>query len=79
MSILIVGATEREKIAEIIAHAKANPVTFDTVRQGIVSDTPLLRLKDRVPGDNRQGCSGRSLTARPRCESWQGAGRCQKA
>ena len=53
MSILIVGATEREKIAEIIAHAKANPVTFDTVRQGIVSDTPLLRLKDRVPGVER--------------------------
>lgn len=53
MSVLIIGATERARIAEIVADARAHPVTFDTVRQGIVDDTPVLQLKDRVPGIER--------------------------
>lgn len=53
MSILIIGATERKRIAEIIARAKAHPVTFETIRKGIVDDTDVLQLKDRVPGIER--------------------------
>jgi hypothetical protein len=53
MSILIITAAERERAAEIIAHARAHPVLFDTVRQGVVVDTPVLKLKDRVPGIER--------------------------
>jgi hypothetical protein len=53
MAVLMIGATEREKIAEIIAHAKAHPVRFETVRKGVVDDTDTLRLEDRVPGIER--------------------------
>jgi hypothetical protein len=53
MAVLIIGATEREKIAEIIAFAKAHPLTFDKMREAIVPDTPLLKLKDRKPGHER--------------------------
>lgn len=53
MAMLIITAKERERAAEIIAEAKARPVTFDTIRQGVVEDTPLLRLKDRKPGIER--------------------------
>jgi len=53
MAMLIVSAAERERAAEIIAEAKAHPVLFETVRHGVVDDTPLLRLKDRKPGIER--------------------------
>ena len=53
MSILIIGATEREQIAKVVAHAKAHPVLFETVRQGVVGDRPVLKLADRVPGIER--------------------------
>jgi hypothetical protein len=53
MAVLIVSEKERKRAAEIIAEAKAHPVLFETVRHGVVDDTPLLRLKDRKPGIER--------------------------
>jgi hypothetical protein len=53
MSVLIIGATEREKIAEIIAYAKAHPIPIDIIRAGAVTDTTLLKLSDRKPGFER--------------------------
>jgi hypothetical protein len=53
MAVLIIGATERERIAEMIAYAKAHPVTFDKMREAIVEDRPLVRLEDRKPGFER--------------------------
>jgi hypothetical protein len=53
MSVLIIGATERERIAEIIAYAKANPLPLSLIRQGKVDDTKLLKLEDRKPGFER--------------------------
>ena len=53
MPILIIGKTEQAKIAETIAYAKAHPVLFETVREGAVSDRPVLELKDRKPGFER--------------------------
>lgn len=53
MAVLIIGATERERIAEMIAYAKAHPVTFDKMREAIVDERPLVRLKDRQPGHER--------------------------
>jgi hypothetical protein len=52
MAVLIIGRTERDRIAEMIAYAKSHPVTFD-VGSGLVSDTKLLKLKDRPPGYER--------------------------
>jgi hypothetical protein len=45
----MIGATEREKIAKAIAHAKAHPVLFSAIRDTGVSDTDVLELKDRRP------------------------------
>ena len=53
MAVLIIGATERKRIAEIIAHAKAHPLSFDQFREAIVDETPLLKLADRKPGFER--------------------------
>jgi hypothetical protein len=53
MSVLMIGATERQRIAEIVADAKAHPVPFETIRHGIVDDTDVLQLKDRKPGIER--------------------------
>ena len=53
MPVLIIGETERAKIAEVVAYAKAHPVLFETVRKGVVDDTDVLQLKDRVPGVER--------------------------
>lgn len=50
MAVLMVGVTERERIAEIIAYAKANPVPLELVKQGIADWTDVLELKDRKPG-----------------------------
>jgi hypothetical protein len=49
----MIGATEREKIAKIVAYAKAHPLTFDTLRKAVVADTEVLELKDRQPGHER--------------------------
>jgi len=46
-----IGATERERIAEMIAYAKAHPVTFDI--RNVSADTKLLKLEDRPPGLER--------------------------
>lgn len=53
MAVLMVGATERERIAEIIAYAKAHPVLFEKLREGAVDDRPVLKLEDRKPGYER--------------------------
>ena len=54
MAVLMVGATEREKISEMIAYAKAHVILFDKLRDGIVAgDTEVLKLKDRPPGHER--------------------------
>src|SRR4051812_35973987 len=50
MAVLMVGVTERERIAEVIAYAKANPVPLELVKQGIADRTDVLELKDRKLG-----------------------------
>jgi hypothetical protein len=47
MAVLIIGKIEREKIAKVIAYAKAHPVLFELIRQGVMDDTSVLELKDR--------------------------------
>jgi hypothetical protein len=49
----MIGATEREQIAAVIAYAKAHPILFETVRDGALSDVSVLELKDRKPGFER--------------------------
>ena len=53
MAMLIIGEAERARIAELKAWASANPMPFEIVRQGVVDDTDVLRLKDRKPGFER--------------------------
>ncbi|WP_028164136.1 hypothetical protein [Bradyrhizobium elkanii] len=53
MAVLMIGATEREKIAELVAYAKAHPLSFETLRDGMVADTDVLELKDRKAGYER--------------------------
>ena len=53
MPVLIIAAAERAKIAEVIAHAKANPVTLDVVRAGALPVVDVLTLADRKPGFER--------------------------
>jgi hypothetical protein len=53
MAMLMIGETEREKIAEIVAYAKAHPVTFDQLRKGAFTDAEVVELKDRKPGFER--------------------------
>lgn len=49
MAVLMIGATEREKIAKIVAYARAHPVPLAVIRDGIMDDTHVLELKDRKP------------------------------
>jgi hypothetical protein len=58
MAVLMIGAAEREKIAEIIAYAKAFPLPLSLLRQGSVDDTPVLKLEDRKPGTVRPQSAG---------------------
>jgi hypothetical protein len=51
MAVLMIGAVEREEIAKIIAYAKAHPVLFELIRQGVMDDTAVLELKDRKRTD----------------------------
>jgi len=51
MAVLIIGAPEREKIAELKASATAYPVRWE--RHAVVEDTHMLMLKDRKPGHER--------------------------
>jgi hypothetical protein len=53
MPILMIGTAERERVAQLIAYAKAHPVLFDTIREGAVSDRAVVELKDRKPGFER--------------------------
>lgn len=53
MAVLIIGETEREQIAKLIAYAKAHPVLLETVREGAMADRSVLELKDRKPGFER--------------------------
>lgn len=53
MAVLIIGKTEREKIAEVVAYAKAHPLTFDVLRNSIVPDADTVKLRDRQPGHER--------------------------
>lgn len=50
MSVLMIGATEREKIKRVIERAKKRPMPLSRVREGAVDDTSLLKLEDRKPG-----------------------------
>jgi len=47
MSVLMIGAAEREQIAAIIAEAKAHPVPLSKIREGILDDTDVLKFEDR--------------------------------
>lgn len=49
MAVLIIGATEREKIAKLVAYSKAHPLTFDH-RTGVSDNRDVLKLEDRQPG-----------------------------
>jgi hypothetical protein len=51
MAVLMIGITEREKIAKIIVYAKAHPVSFETIHQGAMDDKAVLELKDRKRTD----------------------------
>jgi hypothetical protein len=53
MPALVIGETERAKIAEMIAYARAHPIPLEVVRQGAVSTESVLRLQDRKPGLER--------------------------
>jgi hypothetical protein len=53
MPVLMIGATERARIAGMIAYAKAHPILFDTIRAGAVADTETVKLRDRKPGFER--------------------------
>ena len=53
MAILLIGKLEHEKIAKAIAYAKAHPVLFENIREAMVSDRPVVELKDRKPGFER--------------------------
>jgi hypothetical protein len=64
MSVLMIGATEREQIAEMIAWAKAHPISFEQLRAGIIDaedKKTVLHLQDRVPGYTRPARSGQIL------------------
>jgi hypothetical protein len=50
MAVLIIGDTERAKIAEMIAYAKAHPLTLDDVRRSAVPDTNVVKLEERRAG-----------------------------
>lgn len=53
MPVLMIGATEREQIAKLVAYAKAHPLSFDQLRKIGVADPDVLELKDRQPGHER--------------------------
>jgi hypothetical protein len=49
----MIGATERERIAEIMARARTNVLPLALVAQGKQDKTSLLKLEDRKPGFER--------------------------
>jgi hypothetical protein len=49
MSVLMIGATEREQIAQIIAWAKAHPIPLSLIRKGSLDDKAIVEFKDRTP------------------------------
>jgi len=52
--ILVIGDREREKIAQLIASARAKPVPADIIaRIGLKDFSPQLKLSDRPPGFSR--------------------------
>lgn len=53
MQVLMIGATERARIVDMIAYAKAHPIPLDTIRAGILPDNDVVMLKDRKPGFKR--------------------------
>ena len=53
MVVLLIGQPEYQRIRDIIADAKAHPVTLDRVRKGAAPDTGVLKLEDRKPGFTR--------------------------
>ena len=53
MSVLMIGSDERERIKEVIAYAKAHPLSLSVIVAGKVDDTDVLELKDRAPGFER--------------------------
>lgn len=55
MPMLIIGEAEKEQIAKLVAHAKANPVTLEWLRQfGTNSnDANHMKFEDRKPGAER--------------------------
>ena len=61
MAVLMIGATEREKITKVIAYAKAHPVLFSLIRQGVVDDSPVLKLEDRKNVDTVRPASAHIL------------------
>lgn len=53
MPVLMIGESERAKIAKMIAYAKKHPVLFDRVREIAVPHTDTMKLEDRKPGAER--------------------------
>jgi hypothetical protein len=67
MAVLIIGTTEQAKIAKLVAYAKAHPILFETMRDGLVAATPVLELKDRKPGFERPPSQHLMLPGGYRC------------
>jgi hypothetical protein len=55
---LIIGPEEQRKIERVIAYAKAHPVLFDQIREGVVDHKIVLKLKDRKPTMPRPQSAG---------------------
>jgi hypothetical protein len=53
MPVLVIGQAEQQRIAEMIAAAKAHPVSMQTLRAAAAPDTNVLKLEDRKPGTER--------------------------
>jgi hypothetical protein len=54
MSVLVIGEAEEKRITEMIAHAIAHPVRWETVKDTAIADpSPTLELADRKPGAER--------------------------
>ena len=55
MPILMIGETERERIAKLVAFAKAHPVSLDQIKQAAAPDRGdhVMRVTDRKPGTER--------------------------
>lgn len=54
MSIVVIGSDEQKRIAELVAHAKANVVSWESMKDAALGEGALeVKLSDRKPGFER--------------------------